>query len=379
MKKSARVATLAAGCVLTAMASQVAHARDFGDVRVLAQVPQPGFPEGIAVQSGKVYVAGPAHFGTSGSLYSSPIWVFDGTSGALLDTIKVQGENKVMEHANSCLAFDGTGRLYVLNTQLGVLRVNPATHAQEVYSPPVPDLPTCSSTLDPLKPCAPTLADTPPLTNDLAFDPAGNLYITDSLQATIWKVPAGGGAPQIWFQDRRLSSPYVGVNGIRIDPTRTRVFFTVTTDRQGNGYVYSLPLVNKPAAAQLAVFHKYDLGESPDGIAFGASGKLYATLALPLYSGLSILRPDGSEEKRLVNSDSPLVELSVHRIVELNLAIGWGSPVAPYDSPANLAFTPGGSALVTNHAFATMWPQHFRVLDVFVNDVGSPLVKPILP
>jgi sugar lactone lactonase YvrE len=357
----------------------IAHARDFGDVRILAQVPQPGFPEGIAVQNGKAYIAGPAHFGTSGNTHRSPVWVFDTASGKLLDTIKVQGENVLMEHANSCLAFDGNGRLYVLNTQLGVLRIDPATRTQEVYSPPVPDLPACLATIDPLKPCAPTLADTPPLTNDLAFDPAGNLYITDSLQATIWKVPAGGGPAQVWFQDKRLSGAYIGVNGIRIDPTRTRVFFTVTMDRKGEGYVYSLPLVNKPLPSQLQVFHKYDLAEAPDGIAFGATGKLYVTLALPQYSGLSILRPDGTEQARLVNNDNPLLELSLHQLVEFNLQVGWGSPVAPYDSPANLAFTPSGSALVTNHAFATMWPAHFRVLDVYVNDVGSPLVKPLLP
>jgi sugar lactone lactonase YvrE len=370
---------LAAVLFGAALTGAAAEARDYGDVRVLAQVPQPGFPEGIAVENGRVYVSGPAHFGTAGNQHRSPIWIFDAGSGALLDTIRVQGEDLTMEHANSCLAFDGLGRLYVLNTQFGVLRFNLATKAQSVYSPLVPDLPACNATLDPAKACAPTIANTPPLTNDLAFDPAGNLYITDSLQATIWKVPAGGGPAQIWFQDKRLSSPYVGVNGIRLNPARTRVFFSVTTDRSGYGYIYSLPLVAKPMAADLKVFHKYDLGESPDGIAFASDGKLYVTLALPMYSGLSVLRPDGSEELRLVNNDNPLVELSVHRIVELNLKIGWGSPIAPYDSPANLAFTPAGSALVTNHAFATMLPQHFRVLDVFVNDTGSPLVKPVVP
>jgi hypothetical protein len=41
--------------------------RPFGDVQVLATVPfPPGFPEGIAVNGNKVYVAGPARFGTAG-------------------------------------------------------------------------------------------------------------------------------------------------------------------------------------------------------------------------------------------------------------------------------------------------------------------------
>ena len=33
------------------------------------------------------------------------------------------------------------------------------------------------------------------LLNELVFDDAGNLYVTDSFQATIYRVPPGGGAP----------------------------------------------------------------------------------------------------------------------------------------------------------------------------------------
>ena len=43
-------------------------ARPYGDAKVLATFPTPpGFPEGIAVKGNKVYVSGPARFGTAGT------------------------------------------------------------------------------------------------------------------------------------------------------------------------------------------------------------------------------------------------------------------------------------------------------------------------
>ena len=72
----------------------------FGDVQVLATVPAPGFPEGIAVRGDRVYVAGPATFGTAGHI-PSKVFAYDDRTGALLRTYDIQGENLSQEHANS--------------------------------------------------------------------------------------------------------------------------------------------------------------------------------------------------------------------------------------------------------------------------------------
>src|SRR5919202_3173772 len=99
--------------------------RAFGDAKILATLPpEPGFPEGIAVKGNRVYVAGPATFGTTGK-GPSAVFAFDVESGALVSTFPTQGENLLGEHANSSIAFDGNGRLYVLNTQLGIYRLTP--------------------------------------------------------------------------------------------------------------------------------------------------------------------------------------------------------------------------------------------------------------
>ena len=241
---------LALAVAVSAVGTGVAGAapRPFGDAKVLAQVPTPpGFPEGIAVSNNLVWVSGPATFGTAGQ-GPSKVLLYSALTGTLLKTFDTKGENLAQEHANSSVALDRLLRAYVLNTQLGVYRLTLAGQ-QEQYSTPFPDLKPCSA-VPANTACSPTPFDAPALPNDLAFDAPGNLYVTDSLQATIWRVPRGGGVPQIWFQDARLASASFGPNGIRLDPGRTKVYFTVTADLANRAYVYTLPLVAKPAAGR---------------------------------------------------------------------------------------------------------------------------------
>lgn len=358
--RRAGVAALACGVVSAAGVAVAGPARPYGDARILAQVPTPpGFPEGIAYRANRVYVAGPATFGTAGKPPSA-VLSFNTSTGALAGRWDAKGENLAFEHADSSIALDRAGRIYVLNSQLGVYRLS-INGRQEAYGAPFPDLPACNA-VPPDTPCSPVPFDAPALPNDLAFDRAGNLYVTDSLQATIWKVPAGGGQPQIWFQDVRLApgpNVGIGVNGLRIDPAGTTVYLTVSEDLNGHAFVYTLPLVAAPTAADLHVFHQYTGSDIPDGIAFGETGLLYVAIATPFASAISILGPSGAEVGRLANP---------------------GDPINPYDSPANIAFDGKGSILVTNHAFVTgaSDPSRFSVLDVFVNDRGAPLVLPTL-
>jgi hypothetical protein len=135
---------------------------------------------------------------------------------------------------------------------------------------------------------------------------------------------------------------------------------SVTIDPNGQGVIYTLPLGNHPSLGSMSLFHSFAPGAYPDGMAFGASGLLYVASATPFNSGIIALRADGTEAFRL--TDPP------------------GSPINPYDSPANIAFNGLGSLLVTNHAFAIggMNPQQFQVLQVYVNDQDAGLFKPLI-
>ena len=331
-----------------------------GSGSVFAPIPTPpGWPEGIVVVGDRVYVSAPATFGTAGR-GPSQVLVFDLQTGAPKAPITIQGEFTQFEHALGCITSDGDGRLYVLSTQLGVVRLTRSGGGwvQDIYAPALPDLPPCPP--QPSGPCSPTTFDGPPLVNDLAFDRAGNLYITDSFQATVFKVAPGGGAPTIWFQSPALEGiPFnIGVNGLRITPDQKSVYVTVTLPAQNPafGRLYSIPRVAAPAAQDLELVHEFGPGDAPDGIAFGITGKLYVALAGT--NAISVLAPNGTETRRFTGPT--------------------GSAI-PYDGPANIAFDRRGSILVTNHAPVTNNPASFAVLEQFVADLAFPLAKPDLP
>lgn len=334
-----------------------------GQIKTFATFPaSPRFPEGIAVDGNRVFVSGPATFGTAGQ-GPSKIFVYDRDSKVLKRTITVAGEALGAEHALSCIAVDGQGRVYALSTQLGLLRFTKTGHGyvQETYGDPLPDLPACAAAA-PGAACSPAPVDDQPIPNDIVFDEAGYAYVTDSLQATIFRYAPGGGAPEIWFQSQALAGggtlPF-GVNGIRLDPQREHVYVSVTFSLSDPsvGSIFRLPLVDAPEEADLELVHDYTYGEAPDGFAFGRSGKLYVTLAAA--NAISVLDEHGVEEARIEGSSGDEM---------------------PLDSPANVAFNDSTKMLlIVNHALLSGNPDHFGVLRVWVGDQADPLEKPWLP
>ncbi|HYN19983.1 MAG TPA: SMP-30/gluconolactonase/LRE family protein [Thermoanaerobaculia bacterium] len=283
---------------------------------------------------------------------------YDLKTGALETTfpITLQDPSPFVMKALSPGNLGADGRLYAPEPFMGVvirLHLDPA-NTQEVYADPFP------------APGGPGTS----LLNELVFDDAGNLYVTDSFQATIFRVPPGGGAPAVWFTDPRLAGdpnlPF-GVNGIRIDRNDKKLYVSVTAENGTlDGVIYRLPLIASPVAADLEEFHRYPFPDpapgavpGPDGIAFGKSGKLYVALAGT--SQISVLLPDGTEDARYSGP----------------AANPGGSPdPIPWANPANIAFNDKERALlVTNHASLVMPPDPslFAVFDVFVDDKGQPV------
>lgn len=308
--------------------------RPLGDSKVIAKVPFPGYPEGVLVHDGIIYVSGPASFG---NFPPSKIFGFDKKTGALVKTITIQNQGPVK--ALSCMAVDDNDNLYVVDEGLGIVKISLATGHQSVYAAPF--YPVFQSAFNP---------PAPVLINDLAFDKHGYLYVTDSFQATIWRVPPGGGAPQVWFQGSAIDGPF-GPNGIRVNKASDTIYFTKTFDAQGLGLVYTLPIKDFPQQSDLKVFATYTAGAGPDGIAFGKSGNLYVALAG--YSQISVLAPNGAEIARY---SGPAKD---------------GNTTLPWANPANIAFDGTGAIVVTNHASLTGLPDPsalFAIFDVFVDD-----------
>lgn len=325
--------------ILSLIPGSILAARPLGHSEVIAPVPSAGLPEGIATRGNRFYVSGPADFGQP--LGSAYVHAYDISTGTLEATYPIDITNPYAGmSAASCAAFGPDGKLYVIEPFVGVIRMNlDPGNSQSVYSAFTPTGPT--------------------LLNDLAFDDDGNLYVTDSFAATIYKVPAGGGPPVVWFTDPALAgNPAIpfGVNGIRIDKNNKNVYVSVTVDAGFDGKIYRLPLAASPDADDLELFASLGF-TGPDGITFGKSGKLYVAEALS--SSITVLNPDGSVDAVYTGpAEDPE-----------------GLPV-PWANPANIAFNnKEGTLLVTNHASLVdpRDPSLYLVFDVYVNDKGMPL------
>jgi sugar lactone lactonase YvrE len=357
------LAVAASAAVVLAAGTAAAHHGALGSGGFVAPFQDPGYPEGIVVEGDRYYVAGPADFDQP----SVAVRAFDRSSDALVETIDITHAGSDPTDALSCITSDGDGRLYVISEAQGIVRLTQrgGTWEQELYAPlPADGIPGCVhfSQLVP-QPGDPLNRLDCHLLNDLAFTPDGALYVTDSFRATIYRIAPGGGAMEPWFTSPSLvgGGPLpIGTNGIRINPWDGLLYFTVTTTPgaspavSGPGTLYTLPLVDAPTPGDLRSVHAFAPGLGPDGIAFGATGNIFAVLA---FGGqLSILDPHGDEIDRL--SSPP------------------GSS-EPYDTPANIAFDGLGEAWVTNHVLLTNIVPHMGVLRITVDDPGVPLFKPL--
>jgi sugar lactone lactonase YvrE len=321
-----------------------------GDTTVFASVPAPGHPFGVAVDRNRVYIstsagdffADPA---TGGHLNSDGerVFAYD-KAGNLVTTTSIA----TMPNSNMGLfglALDGNPgpdhQLYVADMNGRILRLSlghenaaPALFAQA----PLPGGWMAT------------------MWNDLVFDPAGNLFMTDD-KPRLWKVTPDGHA-SIWFQDPSITGLFGfagGPLGGRIDPTGKFLYFTITISAAfpGEAVVYRLPLVDHPSASDLQLVHRFPVvpGQplpQATGLAFAASGNMY--VALIGTNQIAVLDPAGNEIRRI---SSPL-----------------------FDSPWGLAFM-GQSLLVTNADIQPVEsPNRWKVLKVFVGEDGLPLNRP---
>jgi sugar lactone lactonase YvrE len=161
-------------------------------------------PEGIALDraTGDVYVA---DFEVTGSPPGHVV-VFD-AKGKFLRDLVVQGSSSLLLG----LAFHPTTHdLLVIDFGNGeVLDVNPQTGAATPFSVIGP-----GSGL-----------------NGLTFDGAGFVYVSDSFQGTIWRIPPSGGAASVWKTDPLLTTtgvPPFGANGLAFDNAQTFLFVANT-------------------------------------------------------------------------------------------------------------------------------------------------------
>ena len=345
-----------AAALAAALPAASAPRRARWNTQVLALVQRPGFPARAYVAPNRRIYEG-TYDNPSGD--SVPSRVFEYTArGALQRSWTIRGQDLSGPHGVQVATSDARGRLVLLDkSPPRVLLLNPANGRQRTYST-FADLPPCPSGAAAGN-CSPNSSDEPATPNYAAWGPGGALYVTDYLQAVIWRVPPGGGRARVWLSDPQLDGGMFGTTGIVMTPDRRRLLVAQQSSSGGGdgnpstGKLYSVPLRRRGGARSLSQIWESRPVDGPDGFALSRSGRVYVTLTAA--NQIAVLDRDGNEVERF-----PAQPLSGDN----------GSPV-PFDNPSSAMFL-GRRLIVANQSFISGDPTHQAILDVYAGERGAP-------
>jgi sugar lactone lactonase YvrE len=203
--------SLALSLLSATLAPRLAAAWDRGRPTRFATLPDGAAgPEGLEVgRDGTVYAAA---FGSASG--KGELFVFD-RHGRFLRRVTVAGASP----SPLGLAFKpGTDTLLVVDFGGSkVLAVDPRTGASTDFMTLPSPLPHAGGAG----------------LNDVTFDRAGNVYVSDSFQGVVWKTGPAGGVATAWIDDpllRTAGVPPFGANGLRFDKAEAHLFVANTGD-----------------------------------------------------------------------------------------------------------------------------------------------------
>ena len=242
--------------LLLALVSFSAHAEFKTSVHRFALLPQgAGNPEALTVdEQGNVYV----------TTFAGELFVF-GSNGKLLRSLTITPGNPLLD-----LAFHPiTGALLVIDFgRQQVLDVDPMSGVATLFAA-IP-------------------GGTAAGPNVLTFDTAGNVYISDSFQGTIWRTGPEGGTPDAWVNDLLLTTsgfPGFGANGMAFNQNHSTLFVANT----GDDSIIQIPVEESGNAGTPELFVNGING--PDGLLMDEQGNLW--IAANQANEIIVLDPTG--------------------------------------------------------------------------------------
>lgn len=320
-----------------------AASRPTGNTRVFSRVPSPGFPAYVFVHpNGRVYAG--TYTNPAGDRIRSRVFEWT-SSGTLLRSWTVPGQNLDVEHGVQVANADSRGRLVLLEkSRASVLTLDTRTGRFKRQAV-LPDLSQVQGT---------------PIPNYASWGPGGALFITDYGQSVIWRIPPAGGTPHVWFSSKNLEGVGFGTTGIVYRPASRDFLVAQQTGGPGNpaaGKLYRLTVTATGRPGTLRTLWSSQTAELPDGFGVARSGRIYIACV-----GLS----------------NQLVELSAggKELARFGTALsGANGSAVPYDGPSNATFL-GTRVLVANQSPITGTPEHQVILDVEVGEPGAPVYRP---
>jgi hypothetical protein len=351
--------------VLATFVAPAASARERFDTRVLARVPDPG-SVALTVLGGDrtIYggtffpAAGNAGDGTPSRLFA---WAPD---GRLLHAWTIAGQDLAADHGLQATVVDAVGHVYLLDTSPArVIVFDPRSGGQRTYAT-IPDLRPCSGASR--SGCSASLVDNPPEPDYAAWGPDGSLYVTDDTQATIFRVPPGGGAARPWLTDPRFDFIAFGLTGLALAPDRRTLVAAAVGSSPlaaadpAAGSLVAIPIDPNGSPGTPRVLWRSGQAEAPDGFAFARSGDIYVALVGPVAHQIVELSPGGRELARFPSAADNALR-----------------PV-PFDTPSSVVFD-GSRLLVTNLSYFADDRAHQVIFDVEAGEPGAPLFVPSAP
>ncbi|HXE47353.1 MAG TPA: SMP-30/gluconolactonase/LRE family protein [Ramlibacter sp.] len=223
-------------------ATPAATAWERGKVETFATLPAgEAHPEGIAVdREGNVYVVTVA--ANKSRTSEGTLLVFD-PQGKHLRTVGIKGSSRLLLDVGF---HPRTGQLLVVDYKgAKVLAVDPKTGASSVFM----TVPGKNAGLD-----------------GMAFDPAGNVYVTDAHQGIIWKAGPAGGEASAWVSSPLLKPtripPTIGANGLAFNNNKTALFVANTS----TDIVVRIPLTGSTLEPGTPEVFANRIGGGPDGL-----------------------------------------------------------------------------------------------------------------
>ena len=359
MRRAALIALALLASLLAAAPTAGAQRARF-DTRVLAKVPRPGFPAMAYVHpNGRVYVG--TYVNPAGDSSRSRVLEYE-PSGTLLRSWTVQGQDLSKDHGVQVATSDSKGRLVLLDrTPARALLLDRATGKFVQYAT-FPNLTPCLPLQQPSG-CSQTLEDRDPMANYGVWGPDGSLYVSDYLQAVVWRVPPGGGEAGVWLSDRRLDGGEFGTTGLALGADRRTLLIGQGSSaglgepNPTTGKIYATEIQPDGSAGAMRLLWESGPADLPDGFTIARSGKLYVPLA-GAANQIAVVAPDGTELERFPSSAGDGNN---------------GSPV-PFDTPSSARFL-GTRLIVANQSF-TGNRDNQAVLDVETGEAGLPELIP---
>ena len=243
-----------------------------GDVEKLTTVGSPGAPSGVAVDTDGGFYLATDNGGSLGEPGPSKILHFS-ASGTLERTYVITGQPDDHARGLSGVALDGAGNLIALDASTAkVLTIDIDSGVQSTLFE-VPDVPACTTNQTAL--CEPSLASAKPIVQGIARMASGDFLVADAGQGIVWKLDGFGGGT-IWDKSSDYVSPDIGPSGLAVDTDGTVLLAVSKTVMAGlGGVIYRISPGPEGKAGSHAKVFGTDANTTPNGIAVGASGRIY--------------------------------------------------------------------------------------------------------